>query len=149
MKSKGISLKSIIVILSVLMVAVPVVIFGFIELKVMAKRASEDAENIVASDVMLVQKSIKTVFDGIQTEIKSDITLAEYILESAGKPYLDNTKSVKINAVNQVTKESNEIEIPVMIAGGDQVAFNYRLVDDIQAHVGGRRQYFRLSPMDC
>ena len=146
MQNKGVSLRIIILVMSILMVSIPTIIFGIIELNISAKRASSDAEKFIENDILASQRNIKNIFDSVQEKVKSDLTLAEYVISSKGSIYLDPSHSVRIEAVNQITKESSEIQIPAMIAGNEEVAFNYTLVDEIQNQVGGTATIFQLIP---
>jgi len=143
---KGLSLKIIILIMSILLVSIPLIIFGIIELNVAAKRSGSDAQDFIESDILTTQRNIQVIFDSAQTKVESDLILAEFALHSAGHTYIDMNNTVKIEAVNQISKESSQILLPVMMAGDEAIAFNYTIVDEIQNHVGGTATIFQIIP---
>jgi methyl-accepting chemotaxis protein len=78
--------------------------------------------------------------------VKFDLIFAEYLFNSRGKIYLDRDREISIDAVNQITGKKSEVTIPVMMAGGEPVVFNYSIVDEIQTHVGGTATIFQVIP---
>jgi len=146
MLKKGISLRVIIIVMASFLVILPVVVFGIIELKIAGGRASIDARNMIRNDILTTQRNIGTIFEGAQTKVKSDLALADYILNSSGDIYLDNEHSVKFNAENQISKELSELEIPSMMAGSQSIAHNYTIVDKVYNQVGGTSTIFQVIP---
>ncbi len=146
MNKQGLSLKSVILILSMLLVSVPIIVFGVIEIKAAEKEARSDIHDKIVSDLGLIHNNVDNVFNSIQSKVKSDLVFAEYVLNSSGRVYLDRDKEITIDAVNQITKKKSRITIPLMIAGGESVPFNYSIVDVIQNHVGGTATIFQVIP---
>jgi methyl-accepting chemotaxis protein len=146
MLKKGKSLKLIILVMSVLLVAVPIIIFGFVELKVAANRAGSDIKEFISNDVLTTHRSIQTVYNSVQIKVESDLILADFILQSAGNIYLNEDNFMDMEAVNQMTKESLQVSLPVMMVGEESVVHNYKIVDEIQIHVGGTATIFQLIP---
>ncbi len=144
MDKKGISLKTIIILMSALMVIVPITIFGFIELRVAAKRAATDAQNIISNDVLTTYKNIATVYKSALAKVESDLVLANLVLHSTGHVTIDPDETIEIEAVDQLTKESSIVSLPSLKAGNDPLAFNYSIVDSIQDHVGGTATIFQV-----
>ncbi len=129
-----------------LLVSIPVIIFGIIEIKVAERDARSSIHKTIISDLDLIRYNVDNTFNSIQSKVKSDLIFAEYLLNSRGKVYLDRDKEITIDAVNQITKEKSAVTIPVMMAGGQPVPFNYSIVDDIRNHVGGTATIFQVIP---
>ena len=146
MSLKGFSLKIIILVMSVFLVAVPIIIFGVIEFNVAADRASSDAQDFIKNDILATQRNVQVVFDSVQTKVESDLILAELALHSSGSVYLDTENTIEMEAVNQISKESSQILLPVMMVGENTLAYNYTIVDEIQNHVGGTATIFQVIP---
>ncbi|MCK5201360.1 MAG: methyl-accepting chemotaxis protein, partial [Spirochaetales bacterium] len=146
MRNRGFSLKLIILIMSVLMVSVPIIIFGIIEFKVAAKRASADAHDFIENDILSVQRNIKVIFDSAQAKVGSNLILAELVLNSKGSFYLDKDSTAEMEAVHQISREGSKVSLPAMMAGGKVLAYDYKMVDEIQSYVGGTATIFQLIP---
>lgn len=146
MQNKGLSLKIIILTMSVLMAAVPVIIFGIIELDVAARRASADAQDFIENDILATQRNIQNTFIDVQEKVKSNLLLAEITLHSSGDIYLDMDNIVEMEIKNPVSNESSQILLPVMMAGEQVLNKNYNIVDEIHNYVGGTATIFQVTP---
>ena len=146
MSKKGIPFKIIFIVMVTLLVVIPITIFGIIELKVSADRASIDVQNVISNDISVTYKNVQNVFESVQAKVKSDLILAEYILNSDGSVYLDNNQKIELDAVNQISKEKTTVTIPVMMAGDTVLSTSYTLVDEIQKYAGGTATVFQIIP---
>ncbi|MCK5201047.1 MAG: Cache 3/Cache 2 fusion domain-containing protein [Spirochaetales bacterium] len=146
MKEKGIPIRVMLIILIVIVTILPVLIFGFIQMEASEKFTKEDLHAFLVEEVIMVRESIENKFETIQSKVNSDLTFAEYVINSYGKPYINTAKNVEIEAVNQITKESNIINIPAMEIKGDTIAGNFLVVDEIKEHVGGTATIFQTIP---
>jgi len=72
----------------------------------------------------------------VQKKVNSDIIVAHNILYENAQPRINSDRSIRVSAVDQMTKEASEITIPLMELAGKQLAFNYDLVDGIKNSTG-------------
>lgn len=146
MGPKAISIKFIILIMSVVMVSVPLIIFGMIELNLSVTKAFDDATEFIKNDLLETQRNVHIVYDSVHTKVESDLKLAEFALNSAGNTYLDKSNAVEIEAVNQLSKEGISLVLPVMMVGDLALVGNHIIVDEIQSYIGGTATIFQVIP---
>ncbi len=146
MKRYLVSFKTLLILLIILATSIPIATLTFIEIRASYREALTSIENTLKMSVGMQQKSIRNEFDSVQSKVNSDLILAEQVISSMGEPYLDSTKSISVTAVNQITKKSKTISIPLMEMAGKQTAFNYAAVDKIYTLVGGTATIFQVIP---
>ncbi len=72
----------------------------------------------------------------VQKKVNSDLIVANKILYTEGTPLLSRNRTMRVTAINQISKESDSLIIPVMLLNENQLAFNYDLVDSIKETTG-------------
>ena len=96
MKEKGIPIRVMLIILIVIVTILPVLIFGFIQMEASEKFTKEDLHAFLVEEVIMVRESIENKFETIQSKVNSDLTFAEYVINSYGKPYINTLENVEI-----------------------------------------------------
>lgn len=143
---KGLSLKIIILFMSIFMVTIPIIIFGVIELRVSAERAGEDTIVVVQNDILTTERNIASIFDSVQSKVKSDILFADYVMESFGGVSLDSKRRITVTVENQISREKSEIEIPVLLVDNKPILNDYTIVDLIENKLGEASTVFQVIP---
>ncbi len=146
MKKLQFSFKTILMVLIIITATLPITTLAFIELRESYRQATESADNLLKTQVETQWEAIRNEFSAVQSKVKSDLILAEQVMESFGNPYLNKSKTIEIKIVNQITKDSESASMPVMEMAGEQVAFNYKAVDKIYSLVKGTATIFQVIP---
>jgi|GEM_PF-2075062 len=145
-KIKDISIKWKLAAICVLLVTVPVITLGVLSYKASEKEIYSSVEQKLKEQVVMVSINLETVISISQEKVNADLKVANKILYSYGYPVLASDTQMKINAIHQVTKVSRLVEIPYMRLEGDNVAYQYEIVDEIQKLVGGTATIFQVIP---
>lgn len=133
-------------ILSALMVVIPSVSLGYLAMDSSKRETSTQIEDIVQDQALLAEKSVHTMWLGIQNNLKTSMGLAKAILNQQGSLELDTSKMVEVTAVDQDSKVSSVVQIPTMMLGGQSVAASTTVVDQIQKNSGAVSTIFQFIP---
>lgn len=68
----------------------------------------------------------------IQQQVEQDLKIAHSYIYNQGKFKIDKKETFLVDIKNQVTKENQVIEIPVLKHASKKIAFNYNMVDNIK-----------------
>jgi methyl-accepting chemotaxis protein len=79
-------------------------------------------------------------------KVKSDLSIMDREISALGEPRLDESQSVTMTIVNQVTKAKQEMTIPSLVFGDKAMNNDYSLVDDVQNKAGGTSTIFEVLP---
>lgn len=72
----------------------------------------------------------------VQKKVNSDLIVANKILYTEGIPLLSRNRTMRVSAINQISKDVDSLTIPLMLLNDKQIAFNYDLVDSIKDTTG-------------
>ncbi len=68
------------------------------------------------------------------------------MFDLAGELRVDSGNPVAIEAVNQINGEKTMVSVPRMEIGGRPVAFDYGIVDEVEARIGSTATIFQMIP---
>ena len=81
-----------------------------------------------------------------QEKIDSDLVVMDKELGLYGRIALDEQRSSTMDITNQVTKKTETVTIPILMAGTQDLTQNFTIVDNVQATVGGTATIFQVLP---
>jgi methyl-accepting chemotaxis protein len=82
--------------------------------------------------------------DITQEKVSADLVSLEKELARFGALALDRSRPVTMTITNQVTKQTETVSIPTLLAGGQTLTGDFTVVDDVQATVGGTATIFQV-----
>ncbi len=104
-------------------------------LNVATQIVEEYGEPVINEDGKMVLISAEKEA-AVQQTVTQDLYVAHIIAYSEGAPRRELDKTITVDAVNQITKKTDRVEIPLMTIAGQQVAFDYEIVDKIKGTAG-------------
>ncbi|MBF0120261.1 MAG: Cache 3/Cache 2 fusion domain-containing protein [Desulfobacterales bacterium] len=128
----------------ILLVTIPTATLSYISVKSSEKEINKIVEERLKEGAQMVVSNIKTSITVTQKKVNANLKIANNIFYSEGIPIIDNSEKIEIKAVNQITKEEKNIQIPVMKINGKKIAYNFEIVDKIQKIVGGNATIFHI-----
>jgi len=146
MRLKIHSLKWRLVSIGVLLVLLPVSVLGVITYVRVAQEIKNQVEVDLQARTSLLTRNIKQAMEITQKKVNSDLNVAHETFYAAGSLAVDPNKTAEVNAVNQITKEAQKIQLPAMTLDGKSLLHNYEVVDRVQKMVGGTATIFQLFP---
>ncbi|WP_461834760.1 methyl-accepting chemotaxis protein [Desulfothermus sp.] len=81
-----------------------------------------------------------------QSKLNSDLKLMEMMASLYGDFHVDKNKWIEMDIINQFTKETEHVKIPILKIGDMKVNNNFELVDKIQKIAGGTATIFQVLP---
>lgn len=150
MKLKKTSIKWQLMIICVLLVSVPVITFGVISYNTSKSAIITQTEDLVSQQALLAKRNVESVYEiGLQ-KVKTNLQFADKIILSgflSGRTVtVDENEMRSITAINQITKESKTISIPIMKLNGEPLLYNYELIDQVKQAAGGTCTIFQMIP---
>ncbi|WP_163340539.1 methyl-accepting chemotaxis protein [Desulfopila sp. IMCC35008] len=91
-----------------------------------------------------VMNSLLTYDETIRKKLDSDIGMFEKELKSRGSIILDNYNAIETTITHQITKQSEKVELPKMMAGGSYITGKNDIVDSVLKHTGSSATIFQL-----
>ena len=105
-----------------------------------------DVEHNLRQQAVLMRQEVEAVRQIAQDKVASDLEAARHFLLANGPVALDPAATVTMTAINQITKQPRTVALPVMQVGGQPIAHDYRIVDQVQQAVGGTATVFQTIP---
>ena len=146
MRLANVSIKWKLIGICVLLVTIPVVTLGWLSYQSSEKEIYGLVEQKLKEQVLMIDNRIRAEVESLQQTVNANLKVAHYVLAAYGPPLLDETEPMTITAVQQVNGERQEIKMPTMKLRGEKAAYNYAIVDQIQALVGGTATIFQFIP---
>lgn len=146
MTSKIISIKSKLIIMSVLFATVPLLCLAMASYNTAKSEIFRDIEANLGQQAIVLGQQVKAVYELAKNKVASDLSVAKSIFYAGNSPYIDTSDPMTLKIVNQLTNESKTVVVPKMKTGEAQVAYQYDTVDKIKATVGGTATIFQLIP---
>ncbi len=82
-----------------------------------------------------------------QEQVNSALEVARYILQSEGEIVEQDSLKVQFSAVNQITKEVQQVALPAWTAGDVPLQNDFRVVDRIMELTGQTATIYEYPPM--
>jgi AraC-like DNA-binding protein len=82
----------------------------------------------------------------LQIQVNAALEKAVALFQKTGEITFSQTRKVKIEVVNQISNERFKIVLPLMLAGGQSMHYNYNLVDRILAETQCHSTIFQRIP---
>ncbi len=146
MSGRHLSIKWKFMLFCMLLVTVSVVALGVLNYRISEREIYSSVERNLEKQVLMLRNHIETAMELTQQKVNSDLKVAHDILYSYGTPTLNVDEPMKVQAINQITKKSDFIEIPTMSIQGETISNNFQIVDRIQSLVGGTATIFQMIP---
>ncbi len=127
------------VFLPVILITCALIINNRID-SIITRLSDENSENIKNSVLNLVSTSYSIIKDDVNKNMN---VINSYVENMAS---LDETRYIRIDAVNQITRKKTSIDIPVFKINGRQVYGNFDIVDNVTGLVGGTITIFQAVP---
>lgn len=143
---KSFSIKWQLMSLCIVLVSLPVVFLGIISVKSSGQEISAVIEGNLTKQALMVVDEIKVALEITQKQVNDNLNVARNELYRLGSPVLVPDELLEMRIVNQITKEVKSISIPAMKVNGENIAFNYKIVDKVKALVGGTATIFQMIP---
>lgn len=142
-RAKVISVTILVVLLPLLCVAhLSMNRFG----KALRRTSEENLEHLVRN----IYSMCKIQQEMIQKKVISDLNVAKELLSlRGGEIQIDINEMVSFNAVNQFSKKSHKVMVPVWNLGGLKITKSDAFVDEVQRLVGGTCTVFQRIEDDC
>lgn len=145
-KLDDISIKWQLMTICAILVIVPVLILGVVGYNIIKTETSADIEDRLQEQAQIIAQDAKTLYDIAQGKVTADLNVARNFLHEGGQVYLDESETTSFAAIDQVSKSEKTVTVPAMKVGGEGIAFNYNIVDDVQNVVGGTATVFQVIP---
>jgi len=130
----------------VVLTLLPLLLLGFFSYDTAKKETVKQIEGSLDQQVLTILEEVKQVYDLAMGKVISDLNVARDVFNSYGKVHIEKNSTMELNAVNQITKDTTKISIPVMKIDKNMVAGNYESVDKVQKMVGGVCTIFQVIP---
>ncbi|MEJ2724217.1 MAG: Cache 3/Cache 2 fusion domain-containing protein [Deltaproteobacteria bacterium] len=103
--------------------------------------AEEDLEHLVRN----IYSMCKVQQDMVQNKMISDLNVAREVLYRSGPGVTVHPETqIRFDAVNQITKKTTEVTVPLWKVGDTALSKNTSIVDEVQNLVGGTCTIFQL-----
>ena len=146
MKIQNMSIKWQIIVLCIILITIPVVTLGVWSYKSSEKEIYAFVEKKLKEQTAMIVNHIETATGITQQKVNYDLQVAHDVLYSHGRPMLDASEQIELEAMNQQTKTQRLLTVPLLKIEGKQLAYRYEIVDRIQQLVGGTATIFQMIP---
>ncbi|MFH0874659.1 MAG: methyl-accepting chemotaxis protein [archaeon] len=150
MRLNDISIRWQLLIICVLLVSVPSIILGVISYNTIKAETEIQVEQNLILQNKIIMNNVRDYYDLSMKNLESNLATAEVIATKGvltPRNYaLDYQHKLKVNAVNQITKQSKQLDIPTMTVNDDSAYHDFIYVDRIKEAVGGTATIFQLIP---
>jgi PAS domain S-box-containing protein len=107
--------------------------------------AEEDLEHLVRN----IYSMCKVQQDMVQNKVISDLNVAREVLYGGGPDVTVHPETqIRFDAVNQITKKTTKVTVPLWKVGDTPLTKNTSIVDEVQNLVGGTCTIFQLIEGD-
>lgn len=127
-----------------LLVTLPVIILGTLTYNKAKKVTFEQIEKSLGQQSLMVVHNATNVYNILLQKVKCDLHVAEVEFNRKGRPALNNQRTIKTTIVNQITQQSESVELPSLTLGGVPLYQNFESVDWIKTLIGGTATVFQL-----
>jgi len=150
MKIKKISIKWQLIIICILLVSVPVIVFGVISYNNSKNTITSQVEESMVQEALMSRRNLEAVYNiGLQ-KVKTNLQFAESIILvgflSGRSVTIDEGDVRTLTITNQITKETRIATIPMMKLNNEPMLNNYQLIDQVKQTAGGTCTIFQLIP---
>ncbi len=135
--------------LNMVMITVFVVIMAGLSIFIITKLHSklENDSNIrMTEQVNDLADIIQLMIDKNQKLVTSSMSYAEEYFNNLGAIEVKPDEPVSMKAVNQITKEAEEVTLDAWHINNEEIHQNYSIVDSIQNKIGGTATIFQRIP---
>ena len=92
-----------------------------------------------------IHRDLSSQYELLKEKIAGDMSVLEAEITQNGGVNINNNLTEPMTIVNQVTKMSEQVELPTLFNGAWRVN-NHKIVDDIQKKFGGTATIFQVLP---
>lgn len=146
MRLSNVSIKWKLIGMCVILVSIPVGGLGIWAYYSSEQEIYRSTENKLREQATMIASHIKTAVTMKQAEVDKVLNIAHCLLYQDGSPELDFIRLHSITAMNQSTKTTKAVQIPIMKIGEEQLLDNTRIVDNVHTLVGGTASIFQVIP---
>lgn len=103
------------------------------------------AQYSLNTNVKNIETNLDIFYKERTNKLNSSMKLASELFYKSGALEFE-ANAVKVNAINQITKEKEEVEIFPMMIGGNRLLYNYEFVDKVKEMTGVTSTIFQKIP---
>ncbi|WP_022670118.1 methyl-accepting chemotaxis protein [Hippea alviniae] len=96
----------------------------------------------IKSEDELALKFVQSTYNSLQNTLKKNLDVA-WMMAIGNRPVRLSDNKITIKAVNQITHETETIEIPILLAGEKILTVNNQLTDEITKLTGAKATIFQ------
>jgi methyl-accepting chemotaxis protein len=127
-----------------LLVTLPVIILGMLTYSRAKKVTFEQIEKNLGQQSLLIVHNATNVYNILLQKVSSDLHVAEVEFSRKGRVAINSQGKIKTTIINQITQQSEVVELPSMTLGGVPLYRNFESVDWIKNLIGGTATVFQL-----
>lgn len=128
------------------LVVTPLLVLFFLVQGIVTADVFRQQESQLQSQTMTQLQAIEAVYAQVTDQTMSNLQFARYVISQAGRPELNRNQEYTITGTNQTSGEQTRLVLPVFTIGGNPLALDYRLVDEIQKQVKTTATIFQMIP---
>ncbi|MCC6933985.1 MAG: methyl-accepting chemotaxis protein [Deltaproteobacteria bacterium] len=144
------SIKWQIIAISMILVIVPALIMGFLSYFTTKKVSIEKLENNLKAQAREAQVNTSNYADAMKSKILDKLSTARLAIitgvATARKIELSVDRTIELIAVNQVSKETVKLAIPVLMINQKQIAYDHDYVDKVKKAANSHVTIFQIIP---
>ncbi|OGS36165.1 MAG: hypothetical protein A2293_04595 [Elusimicrobia bacterium RIFOXYB2_FULL_49_7] len=149
-KINNISIRKLLIGYSLLLIIVPIMILTIISYIVIRQDTLHTTSEMLKQYAASCYVTTTSMYEAAMSKVKKDLNVAHTNiiigLRTGRKIVLDERTPVKVQAVNQMTKEVTQITIPTMRVNGDPMDKEFAMVDRTKEVTGSHVTIFQLIP---
>jgi methyl-accepting chemotaxis protein len=104
----------------------------------------EQIEKNLGQQSLLIVHNATNVYNILLQKVSSDLHVAEVEFSRKGRVAINSQGKIKTTIINQITQQSEVVELPSMTLGGVPLYRNFESVDWIKNLIGGTATVFQL-----
>ena len=131
---------------TVSLVIVTVLLMAVVNQTRISSSVDRIGEAMIATVADNLLKTVKLQNELTQEKVNADLAYMDQVLCGYGRIALDPSGEITMKATNQVTKQSGDVTMPALVVGDQMITNNFKIVDEVQEHVGGTATIFQVLP---
>jgi|GEM_PF-1165430 len=146
MKLKNIRITAKLLVVSLFIVIVSLVALGLVSLNSSKKGIVEVVEATLNEQTKTTLSLVEMGYGNARDHLEKSITAMQRLINRSGGVVLNPAATHRVAVTNQVTKQTMEISLPDLAAGGRSLFHDYNDVDEVAAMYNVSATVFQLIP---
>ncbi|MCB1191636.1 MAG: methyl-accepting chemotaxis protein [Leptospiraceae bacterium] len=144
--SKKLTIRQKIIGISALLVSIPILVIIIFLYTFARTQIISVIDKQAEREVLLALEQVELLYNETMMKVKADLKVAEEMMNRRGVISIEEANQISLKITNQITKDEKDVFLPSLKIGGEQILYNYQLVDSIQNLVGGTATVFQVIP---